>query len=134
MNRVILKSKIHRVTVTEANLDYEGSLTVDKDLMRAADLIPYEQVHIFNITNGHRFLTYVIEGAGGSGEICANGAAAHLARQGDALIIASFSSYSEEERHEHIPRLVYVDEKNTITCVKPEIEPLNIDSDTRFTS
>ncbi|MCH8029987.1 MAG: aspartate 1-decarboxylase [Candidatus Dadabacteria bacterium] len=130
----MLKSKIHRVTVTEANLDYEGSLTVDKDLMRAADLIPYEQVHIFNITNGHRFLTYVIEGAGGSGEICANGAAAHLARQGDALIIASFSSYSEEERHVHIPRLVYVDEKNTITCVKPEIEPLNIDSDTRFTS
>ena len=81
MNLTLLKSKIHRATVTEANLYYEGSITIDRDLMDAADLLPYEQVHIFNLTNGERFITYVIEGDRGSGVICTNGAAAHCARK-----------------------------------------------------
>ena len=118
MQRTLLKSKIHRAVVTEANLEYEGSLTVDKDIMEAADLVEYEQVHIFNITNGYRFITYVIEGEPGSRVICANGAAAHLAKEGDTLIIASFSSYEEDECGRHVPRLVYVDENNNIREVK----------------
>ncbi len=126
MHRILLKSKIHGATITEANLDYEGSLTIDRDLMDAADLIPYEQVHIFNITNGHRFMTYVIEGTRGSGEICANGAAAHLARDGDTLIIASFCTANEEEWKKHEPKLVYVDEENRITAVKPLLKPLGV--------
>src|SRR5690606_17957158 len=91
MQRTLLKSKIHRVTVREADLEYEGSITIDRDLMDAADMNEYEQVHIFNVTNGHRFVTYVIEGGRGSGDICVNGAAAHLAKKGDILIVASFS-------------------------------------------
>ena len=119
MRRSLLKSKIHRATVTEADLDYEGSLTVDKDLMEAADLLPYEEVNIFNITNGHRFSTYVIEGERGSNTVCVNGAAAHLAREGDCLIVASFSYYDEEECKSHIPRLIYVNEENEIIDFKP---------------
>lgn len=126
MERTLLKSKIHRVTVTEADIEYEGSITVDKDLMVAADLIPYEKVDIFNVTNGHRFSTYVIEGRRGSNEICVNGAAAHLAREGDSLIIASFSSYDEDERKKHKPKLVYVDEKNRIKKIKPEPKKLRV--------
>ncbi len=97
MQRTLLKSKIHRVTVMEADLEYEGSITIDRDLMDAADMNEYEQVHIFNVTNGHRFVTYVIEGGRGSGDICVNGAAAHLAKKGDILIVASFSAYNEAE-------------------------------------
>ena len=119
MRRSLLKSKIHRATVTEADLEYEGSLTVDKNLMEAADLLPYEEVHIFNITNGHRFSTYVIEGERGSNKICVNGAAAHLAREGDSLIVASFSYYDEEECKNHTPRLIYVNELNEIIDYKP---------------
>ncbi|HEY7535354.1 MAG TPA: aspartate 1-decarboxylase [Thermodesulfobacteriota bacterium] len=126
MNRVLLKSKIHRATVTEANLDYEGSITVDKDIMDAADLIPYEQVHIFNLTNGQRFFTYVIEGEPGSGVVCTNGAAAHLAREGDTIIIASFASYTENEGKKHEPRLVYVNGKNKIKRIKPEPKKLRL--------
>jgi aspartate 1-decarboxylase len=126
MNRTLLKSKIHRATVTEANVDYEGSITVDKDLMEAAGLVPYEQVHIFNVTNGHRFYTYVIEGRRGSGVICTNGAAAHLGREGETVIIASFASYDENEVTKHDPKLVYVDSKNKITKVKPESKNLRI--------
>jgi len=120
MLRRLLKSKIHRVTVTEADLDYEGSLTLDRNLMDVADLFPYEEVHIFNLTNGHRFSTYVIEGQRGSNVVCVNGAAAHLAREGDCLIIANFSIYNENEFKKHIPRLIYVDESNKIISVKPE--------------
>jgi aspartate 1-decarboxylase len=126
MNRVLLKSKIHRATVTEANLDYEGSITIDKDLMNAADLIPYEQVHIFNLTNGQRFFTYVMEGEPGSGVICTNGAAAHLATEGDTIIIASFASYGETEGKRHEPRLVYVNGKNKIKKIKPEPQKLRL--------
>ncbi len=124
MQRVLLKSKIHRVTVTDAELDYEGSLTLDRDLMDAADLFPYEEVHIFNLTNGHRFSTYVIEGARGSKTVCVNGAAAHLAQKGDCLIIADFAVYDEEQSASHSPRLVYVDETNGITSVKSGIDGL----------
>ena len=126
MNRTLLKSKIHRATVTEADLEYEGSVTVDRDLMDAADFLHYEQVHIFNITNGNRLITYVIEGERGSGEICVNGAAAHLATKGDVLIIASFSSYDEEECKTHTPKLVYVDSTNKITQIKPDQGKLRV--------
>lgn len=120
MRRSLLKSKIHRAKVTEADLNYEGSLTIGRHLMDAADLLPYEEVHIFNITNGHRFLTYVIEDATGSNTICVNGAAAHLAKKGDFLIIASFSLYDEDECESHIPRLIYVNEFNELVGSKPE--------------
>ena len=126
MNRTLLKSKIHRVTVTDANIEYEGSITVDRDLMDAADFHHYEQVHIFNVTNGNRFVTYVIEGERGLNEICVNGAAAHLARKGDCLIVASFASYSESECKAHIPKLVYVDGKNRITRIGPEQNTLKV--------
>ncbi len=126
MYRTLLKSKIHRATVTEADLDYEGSLTLDRNLMDAADLFEYEEVHIFNLTNGHRFSTYVIEGKRGSNEICVNGAAAHLAREGDCLIIASFSMYDESECAEHKPTLVYVDENNDIREISPESSNLRV--------
>jgi aspartate 1-decarboxylase len=126
MKRILLKSKIHRATITEANVNYEGSITIDKDLMDAADLIPYEQVHIFSVINGQRFFTYVIEGKPGSGVICANGAAAHLAREGDTVIIASFASYNESECKRHEPKLVYVNGKNKITKIKPESKKLRL--------
>jgi aspartate 1-decarboxylase len=89
MWRVMLKSKIHRATITEANLAYEGSLTIDADLMRGADILPYEMVHIYNISNGERFQTYAIEGAPGSGVICLNGAAARRGAVGDLIIITT---------------------------------------------
>lgn len=126
MNRTLLKSKIHRVTVTDANVEYEGSITVDRDLMDAADFHHYEQVHIFNVTNGNRFVTYVIEGERGSNDICVNGAAAHLARKGDCLIVASFASYSESECKAHVPKLVYVDGENRITRIGPEQNTLKV--------
>ncbi|HML95333.1 MAG TPA: aspartate 1-decarboxylase [Thermodesulfobacteriota bacterium] len=126
MQRTLLKSKIHRVTVREADLEYEGSITIDRDLMDAADMNEYEQVHIFNVTNGHRFVTYVIEGGRGSGDICVNGAAAHLAKKGDILIVASFSAYNEAECMVHSPRLVYVDGANKITKIKPAVDRLQV--------
>jgi len=126
MDRTLLKSKIHRAIVTEADLEYEGSVTVDRNLMDAADLLQYEQVHIFNIVNGHRFTTYAIEGKRGSNVICVNGAAAHLAREGDCLIIASFASYDEAECKNHVPKLIYVDERNNITSIKPEPNKLKV--------
>lgn len=129
MRRILLKSKIHRVTVTDAELDYEGSLTLDRNLMDAADLFPYEEVHIFNLTNGHRFSTYVIEGDRGSNTVCVNGAAAHLARKGDCLIIADFAIYDDNQSRTHKPRLVYVDEKNDIMEVKSGVDVLRLAAD-----
>lgn len=114
MKRVMLKSKIHRATVTDANLHYEGSITVDADLMDAARLAEYEQVDIYNISNGNRFQTYVIGGERGKGDICLNGAAARLVSRGDLIIICSYSVYDEGEVEKHAPALVYVDEKNRI--------------------
>ena len=112
MQRIMLKSKIHRVTVTDANLDYEGSITIDETLMKAADIIPFEQVRIYNISNGNRFETYAIEGEKGSGTICLNGAAARKAHRGDLLIIATYVSVNEDELKGFAPKLVLVDEKN----------------------
>lgn len=118
MNRIMLKSKIHRATVTEANIDYEGSITIDKNLIEAANLVPYEQVQIYDVTNGNRLETYVIPGERGSGVICLNGAAARLIRKGDIIIIASYVSMEEEIVRTHQPTLVYVDEKNRIRRLK----------------
>ena len=114
MQRICLKSKIHRCTVTEANLDYEGSVTIDRDLMEAADLLEFEQVQIYDITNGHRVTTYVIVGPPGSGVICINGAAAHLVHPGDLVIIASYAVMTEDEARTRKPRIVHVDAKNRI--------------------
>ena len=112
MNRTLLKSKIHRATVTDADLDYEGSISIDPILARAADFIPFERVEVYNITNGERFATYFIEGREGSGEITLTGAAAHKAGRDDLVIICSYAEYTDEEARSHKPKLVYVDECN----------------------
>lgn len=111
----MLKSKIHRATVTDSDLHYEGSLTLDETLMKAADIFPFERVHIYNITNGHRFETYVIRGEKDSGIICVNGAAAHLARQGDLIIIASYCLIEDRRAKIYRPKLVFVDGNNRVT-------------------
>jgi len=112
--RTMLKGKIHRARVTEANLEYEGSITVDKDLLEAADILPYEQVHVLDVNNGNRLVTYAIEGERGSGVICINGAAARLVSVGDTVIIISYCTVNEAEARSHIPKLVYVNSQNTI--------------------
>ncbi len=114
MRRTIFKSKIHRATVTHADLDYEGSVTLDADLMRAADILPYEQVAIWNVTRGSRLETYALEGPAGSGVVCVNGAAAHHNRPGDLVIIATFAEMEEAEARAHQPTVVLVDEQNRI--------------------
>ena len=112
MLRVMLKSKIHRATVTEADLSYEGSLTIDADLMGAADILPYEMVHIFNISNGERFQTYALEGEAGSGVMCLNGAAARKGTPGDLIIIATFATYDDAALDRHKPQIILVDADN----------------------
>jgi aspartate 1-decarboxylase len=114
MLRVMCKSKIHRATVTDADLNYIGSITVDPVLMEAADLLPYEQVHVVNVNNGARFETYVIPGTADAGEICVNGAAARLAQPGDRVILISYAQYSEAELSSYRPQFVFVDENNRI--------------------
>jgi aspartate 1-decarboxylase len=109
MQRTLLKSKIHRATVTEANLDYQGSVTIDPLLMEAADLLAFERVEIYNVTNGERFATYAIPGRRGAGEVCINGAAAHRARPGNVVILASYATYDEAAARRHRPALVSVD-------------------------
>ena len=110
----LLKSKIHRATVTDANLDYIGSITLDPDLMIAANLSEYEKVHILNITNGSRLVTYVIKGHMGSGDVCINGAAAHMVHTGDLVIIASYCSIEKDDARAHKPSIVHVDSNNKI--------------------
>jgi aspartate 1-decarboxylase len=112
--RTMLKSKIHRARITDANIDYEGSITIDSRLMAAADIIPYEQVHVLNVNNGARFSTYAIEGKAGSGEVCLNGAAARLAVRGDLVIILTYTTIPDEEARDYRPKIVHVDEKNRI--------------------
>ena len=112
--RMMLKSKIHRATVTDANINYEGSITIDRKLMAAADILPYEQVHVLDINNGARFTTYAIEGGEGTGEICLNGAAARLAVKGDIVIILTYTQVPEEQTHNYKPKIVHVNEKNKI--------------------
>ena len=122
MIRTMLKCKIHRATVTEAVLHYEGSITIDETLMEAAGLVEYEQVHIYNIDNGNRFSTYVIRGVRDSGVVCLNGAAARQVSRGDLVIIANYAAYDETELADFRPTLVYVDAKNRITAVKRQVE------------
>ena len=112
MIRHLLKSKIHRATVTEANVDYVGSITIDPELMELADLVPYEKVLVADVDNGARLETYAIEGPRGSGVVCMNGAAAHLITKGDKVIIMSFADYDEDEVKRHRPRVVFVDDEN----------------------
>ncbi len=114
MMRTVLKSKIHRARVTDADLHYEGSVTLDPLLMEAADLLPFEQVHLLDIDNGARLETYVMEGERGSGQVVVNGAAAHLIQKGDVVILLSYVSLPEEAARCWQPRLVYVDEENRI--------------------
>lgn len=110
----IFKSKIHRATVTHADLDYEGSVTIDSDLLSRAGILPYEEVHIWNVTRGTRLSTYALEGPRGSGVICINGAAAHHNQPGDLVILATFAQMSEEEARVFQPRVVRVNEKNQV--------------------
>jgi len=117
MQQFMLKSKIHRATVIEANLHYEGSLTIDRTLMDAVGLCPYERVHVYNINNGARFETYVIEGKPGSGMIGLNGAAARKGLPGDMIIIVSYGLYSSEELAGYQPRIVVLDRDNRIRQV-----------------
>ncbi len=120
MNRTLLKSKIHRARVTDADLHYEGSIGIDRDLMEAADFRRFEKVEIYNVTNGERFATYVIPLERGSREIVINGAAAHKASAGDIVILCSYAEYDEEEVERHRARLIYVDQANAITHTVPE--------------
>jgi aspartate 1-decarboxylase len=121
MQRTMLKSKLHRVHVTHAELHYEGSCAIDDDLLDAADIREYQQIDIYNITNGERFTTYAIRAQRGSGIISVNGAAAHKAKPGDLLIIASYAIYNEIELQKYRPLLVYVDEHNHIIAQRDQI-------------
>ncbi len=112
MQLTLLKSKIHRARITDANLNYEGSLTIDADLMKAANIQSYEQIKIYNINNGARFDTYAIAGAAGKGEICLNGAAARMGAPGDLIIIATYAIYDAAETAGHKPEVVLVDSQN----------------------
>lgn len=114
MMRFMFKSKIHRATVTGTNQNYEGSITVDANLLEAADILPYEQVHVWNITRGTRILTYAITGEPGSGAVCVNGAGAHLVDPGDLVIIATFTELDDAEARNHRPKIVLVDENNRV--------------------
>jgi aspartate 1-decarboxylase len=119
MQRHLMKSKIHRATITSADLHYEGSLTVDEDLLDAADLVEYEEIQVVNVNNGSRFSTYVIPGPRGSGVIQLNGAAARLGMPGDLVILISYAVFDAKEAERHHPRVVFVDAKNRI--VRPPL-------------
>jgi len=120
--RSMLRSKIHRARVTDANLEYEGSITLDQDLIDAAFLLEYEMVHVLDVNNGNRLQTYVIKGGRGTGEVVINGAAARLVHRGDRVIILSYATLTEAEARTCIPKLVYVDRENRIVRVSPIIE------------
>jgi aspartate 1-decarboxylase len=121
MYRTLLKSKIHRVAVTQCELHYEGSCAIDEDLLDAADIAENEQIHIWNIDNGERFVTYAIRGTRGSGVISVNGSAARRAAAGDLIIIASFAQVHEEQTRTHKPKLVFVDAKNVQTGIRDHV-------------
>lgn len=123
MQRTMLKSKIHRATVIEADLNYIGSITIDKALMRAADILPHELVHVVDITNGSRLQTYAIEGPEHSGMIAINGAAAHLVQPGDLVIIMSYANVNEQDLPQVSPRVIMVNDKNKITHMSRAVTP-----------
>jgi aspartate 1-decarboxylase len=126
MNRVMFKSKLHRARVTQAELYYEGSLTIDRDLMEAADLLAYEKVSVVNVNNGARFETYVIPGERGSKDICLNGAAARLGAVGDEVIIISYTTLSDEEARVYKPTVILVDENNDIVSTSHDVEAYHL--------
>ena len=118
MNRQMLRSKIHRIAVTECDVEYEGSLTLDPVLMQAAGMVPFERIDVYDVDNASRFSTYLIEGEPGSGDCCVNGAAARLVNMGDKLILASYCSVEDDDVATHRPTVVLVGESNTIKEVK----------------
>ena len=120
MQRQMLKSKVHRATITDCDVDYVGSITLDPELMREADMLPNEQVHVWDIDNGARFITYVIEGEPESGTVQVNGAAARLVRSGDKVIVASFAGYEGEELERHVPIVVHVDDRNEVIDINAD--------------
>jgi aspartate 1-decarboxylase len=124
MNRTMLKSKIHRCRVTGSDLHYVGSITVDEDLLEAADIREHEQVHVVDVDNGARFETYTISGERGSGEICINGAAARLVHTGDTIIVISYAEYAEEELDSYVPRVVHVNRENQIVITDATVREL----------
>ena len=124
MNRTMLKSKIHRATVTGSDLHYVGSITIDADLLEAADIREHEQVHVLDIDNGARFETYTIAGARGSGEIKVNGAAARLVHSGDTIIVISYGSYDRRDLESYEPRVVHVNADNQIVTVDDAVAEL----------
>ena len=126
MRLSIFKSKIHRATVTEANVDYEGSLTIDQDLLDAANMLAWEEVHVWDVDNGARLVTYILPGPRGSGMVCVNGAAAHLVEPGHKVILATFAVMEEEEARNHQPMVILVDENNRIRESYHEERPLTL--------
>jgi len=114
MNRQMLRSKIHRISVTECDVQYEGSLTLDPTIMREAGMVPYERIDVYDVDNASRFSTYLIEGEPGSGDCCVNGAAAHKVERGDLLILASFVTLDDDQAGQHQPQIVLVNEENRI--------------------
>ena len=120
----MLKSKIHRAAVTGSDLHYVGSITIDQDLLDAADIREHEQVHVVDVDNGARFETYTISGERGSGEICVNGAAARLVHNGDTIIVISYADYDEEDLEEYVPRVVHVNRNNEIVVTDATVREL----------
>jgi len=118
MTRTMFRSKVHRVRVTECDVEYEGSLTLDAALMAAAEMVPYERIEVYNVDNGNRFATYLIEGEPGGGQCCVNGAAAHLVSEGDRLILATYTTVQDAELEHYQPTVVVVDSANRIKSVK----------------
>ena len=125
MTRTMLKSKIHRATVTDCDLHYVGSITVDPDLLEAADILEHEQVHVVDVDNGARFETYTIAGERGSGEMKVNGAAARLVHGGDTIIVISYAGYDPDELSNYRPRVVHVDVQNQILAIDDEVATLH---------
>ena len=126
MRLSMFKSKIHRATVTEANIDYEGSLTIDLDLLDAADMLAWEQVHVWDVDNGARLVTYILPGPRGSGVVCINGAAAHLVKPGHKVILATYTQLEEREARTYKPKVVLVDDDNRICKTYHEERPLTL--------
>jgi aspartate 1-decarboxylase len=121
MRRLLFKSKIHRATVTHADLHYEGSVTIDQDLLDAADILPFEKVAVWNVTRGSRLETYALQGERGSGVVCLNGAAAHLNDPGDVVIIATFAEVEDAKARGWTPTVVFVDDRNRVVRTAPEM-------------
>lgn len=117
----MLRAKIHRATVTQADLDYEGSLTLDAHLLDASGILPFEEIHVWNVTRGTRLRTYAMKAPHGSGVVCVNGAAAHLAKPGDLIIVASYTWMPQEQATRHFPKVVFVDAQNRIVDQRAEI-------------